>query len=241
VKRRLALIAVAAVALSACQQGAQSDQAFGERVRAYLLAHPEVLEEASQQLQVNEDAKAQAAMKKAEAQIPALRAALERDPRDFVANPGGKITVTEFYDYRCPHCMNMAPRLVALIRDHPDIRFVFKEMPIFGATSEHAAYAAMAVKKAGGDYLGLYQAFMTAQPLDDRAIDKIAIAKGAKPGDIAPNATNTAQLAATDRLFRKLALDGTPGFVVGDRILSGEDMPALAAAIDAAHKANPTG
>jgi protein-disulfide isomerase len=240
-KRRLALIAVAAVSLSACQQGAQSDQAFGERVRAYLLAHPEVLEEASQQLQVNEDAKAQAAMKKAEAQIPALRAALERDPRDFVANPNGKVTVTEFYDYRCPHCMNMAPKLVALIRDHPDIRFVFKEMPIFGATSEHAAYAAMAVKKAGGDYLGLYQAFMTAQPLDDGAIDKIAIAKGAKAGDIAPNATNTAQLAATDSLFHKLALDGTPGFVVGDRILSGEDMPALSTAIAAAHKAGPAG
>jgi protein-disulfide isomerase len=237
-KPRLTAAVMAALALSACQQDAQSDKAFGERVRAYLLAHPEVLEEASQQLQVNQDAKEAAAMKKAEAQIPALRAAIERDPRDFVANPNGKITVTEFYDYRCPHCKTMAPKLVALIHGHPEIRLVFKEMPIFGATSEHASYAAIAVKKAGGDYLGLYQTFMAAQPLEDAAIDKIAITDGAKAGDIAPNAANTAQLAATNTLFNKLALDGTPGFVVGDRILSGDDIMALSAAIKSAGKPN---
>ena len=96
---------------------------------------------------------------------------MEHDPRDFVANPNGRITVTEFYDYRCPHCANMAPKVAELIEKNPDIRFVFKEMPIFGATSEHAAYAAIAVKKAGGDYLGLYQALMATHPLD-RAIDR---------------------------------------------------------------------
>ena len=81
--------------------------------------------------------------------LPALRAALERDPRDFVANPNGKVTVTEFYDYRCPHCINIAPKVVGLIRSQPDVRFVFKEMPIFGATSEHAARAALGRQGAG--------------------------------------------------------------------------------------------
>ncbi|MGH7022976.1 MAG: DsbA family protein [Caulobacteraceae bacterium] len=235
-RRRLALIGagVAALALGACQ--AQSDQAFGERVRAYLLAHPEVLAEASQRLQANEDAQAAAAMQKAEAKLPVLRAAIERDPRDFVANPNGRVTVTEFYDYRCPHCEAMAPRLLALIQANPDVRFVFKEMPIFGATSEHAAYAAIAVRKDGGDSLGLYRAFMTTQPLTDQAIDRIARADGARPGDIAPNAANTSQLAATNALFNKLGLDGTPGFVVGDQILAGDDMAALNAAIDKARK-----
>jgi len=128
----------------------------------------------------------------------------------------------------------MAPKIVALIREHPDIRFVFKEMPIFGATSEHAAYAALAVKKSGGDYLGLYQGFMTARPLDDASIDSLAIAKGAHREDIAPGSAGTSQLAATSALFDKLAMDGTPGFVVGNHILTGEDMAALEAAIDKA-------
>jgi protein-disulfide isomerase len=175
-------------------------------------------------------------MKKAEASLPGLRAALERDPRDFVANPAGKVTLTEFYDYRCPHCADIAPSIVDLIRTHPDVRVVFKEMPIFGATSEHAAYAAMAVKKSGGDYLGLYQAYMAARPLDDAAIDKLAIAKGARPADIAPSAASTAQLASTDVLFKELALDGTPGFVVGNTIIAGEDMDGINAAIEKARR-----
>ena len=218
---RLALLAAsAALILAGCQR--ESDEAFGERVRAYLLAHPEVLEEASQKLQDNAEAKTQAAMRKAETQLPGLRAAIERDPRDFVANPNGRITITEFYDYRCPHCIHMAPGIVALIKSHPEVRFVFKEMPIFGADSIHAADAALAVKKSGGDYLGLYQAFMAAQPLDDRVIDQMAVAHGAKAADIPPNSDNTAQLAANKALFDKLAMDGTPGFVIGSHIFTGE-------------------
>jgi protein-disulfide isomerase len=223
---RLTLFAAAAaLALAGCQR--ESDQAFGARVHAYLLAHPEVLEEASQKLQESAEAKAEAAMRKAEGQLPKLRDAVERDPRDFVANPDGKITVTEFYDYRCPHCMSMAPKIAALIKSQPNVRFVFKEMPIFGAQSIHAANAALAVKKVGGDYLGLYQAFMTADPLDDSKIDEIAVAKGARAADIPPNAASTAQLAATNALFDKLGMDGTPGFVVGNHIFTGEQMDVL--------------
>jgi protein-disulfide isomerase len=234
---KLALLAAAAAfVLTGCQR--ESDQAFGERVHAYLLAHPEVLEEASQRLQDNAEAKAQAAMRQGEAQLPALRAAVERDPRDFVANPKGTVTVTEFYDYRCPHCINMAPQIVALIKARPEVRFVFKEMPIFGAQSDHAAYAALAVKKDGGDSLGLYQAFMAAQPLDDAAIDRLAIAHGAKPADIPPNADSTAHLAATKALFDKLGMDGTPGFVIGGKIITGEYPERISAAIDAAKKSS---
>jgi protein-disulfide isomerase len=213
-------VATAALALSGCLR--ESDTAFGERVRAYLMAHPEVLQEASQRLQDDEEAKVQAGMRKAETQLPALRAAIERDPGDFVANPNGKITITEFYDYRCPHCIHMAPGIVALIKTHPDVRFVFKEMPIFGADSIHAANAALAVKKSGGDYLGLYQGYMSAQALDDSTINRIALAHGAKEADIPPSSANTAQLARNKNLFDKLGMDGTPGFVVGNHIFTGE-------------------
>ncbi|MGI9170734.1 MAG: thioredoxin domain-containing protein, partial [Caulobacteraceae bacterium] len=185
--RRGALLALAAltlVAVGACGgagAGAgtgDGDDAFGRRVRAYLLAHPEVIAEAVQKLQGSQEAAEAAAEKKAAAQLPVLRVQVERDPRDFVANPAGRITATEFYDYRCPHCANAAPKVLALIAAHPEMRFVFKEMPIFGPTSRHAARAALAVKKAGGDYLGLYRSLMATHPLDEAAIDRIALGKG---------------------------------------------------------------
>jgi protein-disulfide isomerase len=204
------------------------DAAFGQRVRAYLLAHPEVLQETAKRLDVKMADDERAAERRGRAMLPKLRAAIERDPGDFVANPSGKITVTEFYDYRCPHCVNAAPRIVALVRARPDVRFVFKEMPIFGPLSEHAARAALAVKAAGGDYVGFYATMMAARGMTDGTIDALARQRGVIS---VPNRND--HLARNAALFSQLALGGTPAFVVGNTIVYGEDMDAVDAAIDA--------
>ncbi|HEY5290046.1 MAG TPA: DsbA family protein [Caulobacteraceae bacterium] len=227
----LGLAAFALAAVGACARAGVSDNAFGERVHTYLLAHPEVIREAEQKLQVKMDADEAAVEQKARADLPLLRTPIERDPRDFVANPGGKVTVTEFYDYRCPHCANAAPKVIAMIGADRDVRFVFKEMPIFGPTSQHAARAALAVKKAGGDYLGLYKTLMATHPLDVAAIDRIALAHGARAADLSANPAADGQVADTTALFTELDLGGTPAFIVGDQIIYGEDMDAVNAAI----------
>jgi protein-disulfide isomerase len=232
----LAAGALAALGLAACQPA--DDASFDARVKSYLLKHPDDLRAAIENMQAKNDAEQEKALAaadlKAKAALPGLRAALERDPRDFVANPDGKITVTEFYDYRCPHCINVAPYVVSLVRSHPDVRFVFKEMPIFGATSEHAARAALAAKTQGKDYVGLYEAFMAARPLTDDEIDRLAAAKGVNLAAInapAVLAKDQDQLDDVHTLADKLAIDGTPGFIVGNAIIHGEDRQALADAI----------
>jgi protein-disulfide isomerase len=234
---------IATLGLSACQPAQESGASFDARVKAYLLAHPDDLRKAIQNMQAKEDsdqAKQEAAADaKAQAALPALRAALERDPRDFVANPNGKVTVTEFYDYRCPHCIEIAPQLVGLIRTHPDVRFVFKEMPIFGSTSDHAARAALAAKAQGKDYVGLYEAMMATRPLTDDDIDRLAAAKGVDvavmnaPATVAKDQTQIDDIA---KLATKLAINGTPGFIVGDTVIRGEDYDSLTAAIADAEK-----
>jgi len=222
------------LALLGCQRASGGDDAaFGDKVRAYLLSHPEVLREASQKLEAKDAADEDSAHKRAEASLPSLRADLERDPADFTANPAGRITVTEFYDYRCPHCVNVAPKVLDLIHTHPDVRFVFKEMPIFGPVSEHAAQAAWAVRKAGGDYLGLYRDLMGAHGLNDAVIDRIAVAHGARPADLGPAGAGAVkgEIARNTRLFNQLDLGGTPAFIVGDQIILGEDMESVNAAV----------
>jgi protein-disulfide isomerase len=97
----------AALALSACQK--QADAEFGAKVRAYLLEHPEVIEEAAIKLrekQVLEAAKNSAAA------VAKHRQQLEHDPRDLVINPNGEFTVVEFFDYRCGYCKVVAPEMV---------------------------------------------------------------------------------------------------------------------------------
>ena len=194
-----------------------------------------------QKLQEKKDAEAAS---KAKLALNQDRQSLEHDPRDFVANPNGKITVTEFYDYRCPHCINAAPVVLKIIHDNPDVRFVFKELPIFGATSEHAARAAIAVKNAGGDYLDLYKTLMTTKGLNDAAVDQIARAHGIDPAKTEDGAARKAadtQIAEVHDLAEKLAIDGTPSFIIGDTIVPGEDMDAVRAAIAKARAGQKTG
>lgn len=222
----LALAALAVLTLSACQPQA-SDPEFGAKVRAYLLDHPEVVEEAQIRLQE----------KRIAAAINQVRPILERDPRDFVANPAGRITVVEFFDYQCGHCINIAPAVLDIIKRNPDVRFVFKEMPIFGADSEAAARAAIAVKQAGGNGVGLYQAYMSTRPLTPEAITRIAVANGATAArlqDPSFQAAANAQILEVHSLAQALGITGTPAFIVGDTLIPGEDLEGLKAAIERA-------
>ncbi len=236
-----ALLAAAALGVAACQPA--DDPRFDARVKQYLMTHPDDLRAALENMQTRaeaDQAKVEAAADaRAKIALPGLRGALEHDPSDFVANPDGRVTVTEFYDYRCPHCINIAPKVVSLIRTHPEIRFVFKEMPIFGPTSEHAARAALAAKQQGKDYVGLYEAFMSARPLTDDEIDRLAAAKGvdlAKMNAPAEIQADQAHLEAIAKLAGRLAIDGTPGFIVGDAIVHGEDYDGLVLAINQAER-----
>jgi protein-disulfide isomerase len=228
--RLLLVLAAVGVALAGCDA---SDRGFDDRVHAYLLKHPEVIQEAADALQKKEQLRVVARAKTA---IGQSRAALERDPRDFVANPSGAITVTEFYDYRCPHCVNAAPAVVKIIKDNPDVRFVFKEFPIFGSDSDTAAAAAIAVKKQGGDYMGVYSDFMAARPLNADAVQRILVAHGVSLAPLQQPAFQkevSDQLLATRRLAVALGVEGTPAFIVGDTMIPGEDMDAVRAAINA--------
>lgn len=238
---------IIATPLGACQKPADGspgvlarlnpDTAFGEKVHAYLLEHPEVIEEVATKLQERKEAEAnkahEADLAVARAAIPKHRAALERDSRDFVANPGGAITVVEFFDYNCGYCKLAAPTVSRLVQENPDIRFVFKEFPIFGEASDTAAKVALtAAGKAKG--MALYNAFMATKPLDEAGIDRNLRAAGLNPEEVR-NAAETDEIAKQLNDIRSLAIAlkivGTPAFIVGDTLIPGADMEALKAAI----------
>lgn len=223
-------LALAGLALSGCSP-AKPDKAFGEKVRAYLLEHPEVLMEASQKLQEKQVAQQAASAQKA---IGQYRQAIERDPRDIVINPAGTITVTEFFDYRCGYCRRAAPEVVDLVQKNPDIRLVLKDFVIFGHDSEAAARLALGAKDQGKS-LELYKALMAENALDAAAALRIAKGLGVdldKAKAVGESQAVTQHLADTDALAKTLALSGTPAFIVGDTLVPGADINALKLAIE---------
>lgn len=225
---RAAAVFAIALSLGGCQK--ETDDAFGRKVRAYLMEHPEVLQEAAQKLHEKQVAEAS---RTRSAALAAHRAELERDPRDFVANPGGEITVVEFFDYRCSYCKIAAPEILDIIARNPDVRFVFKEYPIFGGVSDHAAKIAL-TGPAKAKALVLYRSMMAEKALDEAAIDRHLAAAGVDPAQARKAAQSpeiAKHLADVRALAQALKIEGTPAFVVGDTLIGGADMPALKAAI----------
>ena len=224
----LAVAMTAALALSACQK--QADAEFGAKVRAYLLEHPEVLEEMALKLREKQTL---AAAKASAATVNKYRQQLERDPRDVVINPNGEFTVVEFFDYRCGYCKVVAPEMIKLMQENPDVRFVFKEFPIFGEVSETASRIALTAEgKTKG--LQLYKALMEDRGLDEAALDRHMIEVGLDPAAVrkaAASPTITEQLDDVRTLAQALGLQGTPAFIIGDYVIPGADLDAVKAAI----------
>ena len=222
-------------------QTAGGDAAFGARVKAYILAHPEVIAEAMEQLQAQ-----QAAEKAVEtgSEIAEHRQALDRDPRDGVAgNPAGKVTVVEFFDYRCPFCKAADPSLAKLLQTNPNVRLVLKEFPILDLEdqthiSEDAARAALAAKSQG-KYLEVHRALLAQPHLDDAGIKRVLTTAGVSPevdAALASSPDITTQLAQNRDLARDIGVDGTPAFVVDGKLIAGAQLDDLQAAITAASK-----
>nr|WP_082708988.1 DsbA family protein [Marinobacterium profundum] len=168
------------------------EETFEQRVRDYILSHPEVVVEAFGLWQAQQQAQKQGQIK---ATIAERRAEIFEDPDAPVGgNPEGDVTLVEFFDYNCPYCKKVAPVMAALAEADSKLRFVYKEFPILGPASDFAARAALAAREQG-KYLELHHALMTS---DTRLTE-----------------TKVLELA------RALNITGTPGFVIGSEVLGG--------------------
>ena len=225
---------LAALPSAGCSAETPADKAFGERVRAYLLSHPEVLKEALTKLQARDDADEAATAKRS---IADHRAAIERDGRDFVGgNPTGAVTVTEFFDYRCPYCKVAAPALPAFLKAHPSVRLVYKEFPILSQSSEDAAKLALAAKLQGR-YEPVHQALMKSPSLDAATTEAILRDNGVDVARAKADAASPAiakQVEAVRTLARTVGVNATPTFIVGDKLSNGWSPDELDADIKSA-------
>lgn len=238
------LLAVTALALlPACAQpgaGGASKSELEKIVREYILENPEIIEEALIALSEKEKI-AQAAA--AQAAIAANASELYAKASDYSIGPAdAKVTVVEFFDYRCGYCKRSVDWVRALPDEYDgEVRVVFKELPIFGGISETAALAALAAGKQG-KYLEMHVALMNLKSNDDLTeanIDALAAEAGiniAKMRADMESPAVTKQLAEMKALGEALAVGGTPGFFIGEQHIEGANTAAIEAAIKDALK-----
>lgn len=191
---------------------------IGEVARDYLMAHPEILIEVGQKLQMQQQEKQQQAMVAAVIQN---QAALLNDKGTPSYGPNdAKVTVVEFFDYQCIYCTRLAPELEKVIRANPNVRFVFKEFPIFGSrwpASLMAAKTGLQIyqQKGSNAYLQYHNAVYATGHNEGKLTDAdiTVVAKAVKLDEKkTPDVQGT--LEGIRVLAQQLGFSGTPALVV---------------------------
>jgi protein-disulfide isomerase len=195
-------------------------------IKDYIIAHPEVLQEAMAEL---EKKQAVAEAEKARTAVKNHSEALFNSPRHVVlGNPQGDVTFVEFFDYNCGYCKKAMTDMVELMAKDPKLKVVLKEFPVLGQGSQEAAQVAVAVRmqdKSGKKYLEFHQKLLTGRGQADKTramavakeigLDMARLEKDLKSDEV------TASINESMKLAEALGLNGTPSYVIGNDVVVG--------------------
>ena len=226
---------------------------LGEIVKGYMVKHPEavgeimvgVLKHRSSSANASNSpapGAAKAAVDHSEA-IASNAALLFSSPHQVtLGNPHGDVTLVEFFDYSCGFCKRALPDMLTLIKDDPNLKIVLKELPILGSGSAEAARIAIAVRMQdaeGQKYLAFHQELLggagraskekALAAAKDQGLDMVRLEQDAASDEVGATLSEDVKLAGA------MGINGTPGYVVGDKVVLGAvGIAALKERIEAA-------
>ncbi len=192
-------------------------------IKSYLMTNPGILREVMVELERTETAAKDA---KRVAMLAKNKNLIENDKDSpSIGNPKGDVVVTEFFDYRCGYCVRVANVLPELIKRDPNIKVVYKEFPILGPDSLTAAKAAIAAnRQSAAKYLPFHIALINSVAINDTTISAAAVSAGLDATKLLAEMKSpevTAILDKVNSLALDLELNGTPAFIVGNKVLPG--------------------
>jgi protein-disulfide isomerase len=195
-------------------------------VRNYLIAHPEVLEEAMAELSKRQSA---AEAEKHATSVATNAEAIFNSPRGVsVGNKDGDVTFVEFFDYNCGYCKRAMSDMLDLMKSDPKLKVVLKEFPVLGPGSVEAAQIAVAVRMqdpSGKKYLDFHQKLLNSKGQADKA-RALAAAKeaGLDMAKIEKDSASPEVRATLDENFKlaeAMGMNGTPSYVIGKQVVIG--------------------
>lgn len=195
--------------------------AIGDVIQEYLKENPSVVIDA---IDAYREKEAEMEKAKAAEQIVANKDYLTRADAPSIGNPDGDVTVVEFFDYNCGYCKRALPDIQKIAKSDPNVRFVFKEMPILGPTSKTAAQWALAAHRQG-KYFDFHTAVMEHRgPKDEdnmvKVAEKVGLDVDKAKADIAGGEIDK-ELDMVSKVGREIGVSGTPAFIIGDTFVPG--------------------
>jgi protein-disulfide isomerase len=197
-------------------------QEIKKLIKETLMENPEMIADAIQALEEKQRLEAEKESKKA---LGERKKDIFEDPNSPVGgNPKGDVTLVEFFDYRCGYCKGVHDGLMRVVKDDGKVRLIYKELPILGPESVYAAKAALASVKQKK-----YPEFQDVMMRHKGSFGEENVMAMAKEVGIdtdklkkdmnAPEIVKMIQ--ANMELAQAVGISGTPGFVMGDRVVPG--------------------
>lgn len=235
-----ALLAAAPLVAKAAEFTPEQKNGIEQVVHDYLIAHPEVLQEAIAELDKRQQA---AEAEKHKDAVKQHAKALFSSPHQVVlGNKDGKVTFVEFFDYNCGFCKRAMDDMLTLLKQDSKLKVVLKEFPVLGPGSIEAAQVAVAVRMqdpSGKKYLDFHQKLLGGRGEANKAralavakevgVDMDRLQKDMKSPEV------QATLQENFKLAEALGLNGTPSYVIGNKVVVGAvGLPALQADVNTA-------
>lgn len=185
----------------------------------YIIQHPEVLVQASKELQKREFKRVDSEQR--QMVFSNLDKIITADTPRVITDAKHKpsVKVVEFFDYQCAFCSKLSPVIEKLAADK-DVELVFKETPIFGSQWQASSYAANvgnAIYKqfGGATYLKFHNAVFDSHKDEGRLTNAdVNTAIKAAGVDIKKLKISDADAQQSLSVFGALGFTGTPMLIV---------------------------
>ena len=197
-------------------------QEIGEIAADYLIKHPQKLVEAGNAL---ENSKATASIERL---IPYAPALFDTTETPNIGPDNADVAVIEFFDYQCIFCMRVTPVVETAMSQNKDVKFFFKEFPIFAGTKPVSAmgaatglyvfhkYGADGYRKYHNNIMTSAHTFASTQrtfQLSD--FDTVVKKSGFDVSFTDKDKTRFENvISANMQLGEQLGVSGTPGFII---------------------------
>lgn len=140
-----------------------------------------------------------------------------------------KVTVVEFFDFACGHCKALAPVMSRLMKDNPDVRFVFNPLYFISPASPYAAKVSLAAFEKG-KFAEVFDGIMTLPELNEDAINQILVDEGLNVDEVKKMIEEKKirrGVQDIDSLSQVLGINGVPMLIINGEAFYGRSFEDL--------------
>lgn len=198
---------------------------IGAIIGEYIKANPQAIIDSVQDLKKREY---EDSMKQAQMKIHENKDSLQgkgSDMTTFAGNKDGDVVIVTFLDYRCGYCKRTNSDLKELISKDPNVKIIFKELPILGPQSQELSKTALAVFLIDKTkYMDFHNALMESAQLDDKSVDAILTKLNLDVAKVKATMNDERvqkELDSIATLAKQLEVRGTPAFIIDEELIPG--------------------